>query len=91
MAFSSLYGFMQQPRSASKRRSDAALKRYESASDPRAWSMDKLEKSTFIQEILTQKGSDSSSDGGSSPYNLTESVKNIDVMSKDDLVKQIKV
>lgn len=94
MAFSSLYAFMNDPNSVNKRRrSDAALKRYDSSEDARAWSLDRQEKSNFIHEIVTRKSGDSSSDDTTirSPSKLTEAVKNLDVMSKDDLVKQLKV
>lgn len=59
-------------------REDGALKRYESVEDSRAWSMDKAEKSQFIHDIIKK-----------SPQ-LTEAVKNMSTLSKEELVNKIK-
>lgn len=91
MAFSTIYGYSQDSNPVTKHRSDAALKRYESVTDPRAFSMEPTEKSNFIRETVASKSGVSSSDDCSPQSKLSLAVMNVNVLSKDDLVKQIKV
>lgn len=90
MSFSSFYEYVKDPHILVKRRSAAALKNYESAEDTRAWSMDKFEKSNFIHDVVTKKHCNCLSDDTSSESKLAGAVKNVDLLSKDELVKQIK-
>lgn len=58
MAFSSLYQpfiqGMEMPANG-RQRDDGALKRYSSVEDHRAWSMDKIEKSKFIHDVIKRQ------------------------------------
>lgn len=88
MAFSSLFSYMQDPLVPHHRRSDAALKRYESAKDPRAWSLDRQEKADFIHKIVKHRTAcESSSDSNeASGFETAE----IDGMSREQLLKLVK-
>lgn len=91
MAYSSLLSFLQDPLVPHSRRSDAALKRYESAKDPRAWSLDTKEKANFIHEIVKRKAEcESSSDGNETLMIPGTGVDDIDGMSREQLLKLIR-
>lgn len=81
MAFSSLFKFPDDV-GVHNKRSDAALKRYDSVVDPRVWSTDKFEKSMCIQGILKRKS-------GENDQSLREALENVDGASKDVLLKNI--
>lgn len=75
-----------------KKRSDAVLKHYESASDARAWSHDKVEKAEHIQDILKRKGILTCEEPSDARGQLTATLDandNVEGMSKDQL-EQIK-
>jgi hypothetical protein len=79
MAYSTTRGFCEKNAAnlvASERRSDAALKRYESTSDSRAWSNDHQETSSFLAGIIKRARQECSS--------LSISL-NVDNLTKDEL------
>lgn len=83
MAFSSIYGRLRSPGEVPNlRRDDAALKRYESVTDPRAISMDGTEKATFILDIVKQTPCDVDNQA------TAEETEDIAGMSKQMLVKR---
>jgi hypothetical protein len=86
MAFSSMYQpYIQGAEMgvSDRQRDDGALKRYQSVEDSRAWSMDKSEKSRFIHDILKRPGSNQQP--------LSEAVKSLTSLSKEELVNKIKL
>ena len=85
MAYSILHSVLNDCDVPEKRRSDAALKRYESALDSRAWTNDKFEKSVFIQDVIKRKGTNHQL-----PCKLSEAVKSLNLVPKNDLVESIK-
>lgn len=92
MAFSQLFRNVPE-QEVLKKRSDAVLKRYESASDARAWSNDKVEKSERIQDILKKKGisaCEEPSDARDQPTTTIDANENVEGMSKNQLLEQIK-
>lgn len=77
MAFSTTRSFVEKlNQMPSVKRSDAALKRYESASDSRAWSSDRQETSSFLSNIIKRARQECSS--------LSISL-NADNLTKDEL------
>lgn len=77
MAYTTIRGFTEKNNALpSERRSDAALKRYESTNDTRAWSNDRQETSSFISDIVKRARQELSS--------LSVSL-NADNLSKDEL------
>lgn len=69
-----------------KKRSDAALKRYESADDPRAYSTDKFERAAFVLEIVKRGSSIDGSDGSDSSsgsLSQQELIKKIEELNKE--------
>lgn len=85
----SFFRFVDDPISVTKR-SDGALKSYESLSDNRAWTNDKVEKSKFIHNILKRNIGEASSDDNEVSRNISDVVQNMETFSKNDLVNQIK-
>jgi hypothetical protein len=87
MAFSSLYQpfiqGMEMPLSGRKRE-DGALKRYESVEDCRAWSMDKLERSTFIHDVVKRQYSDHP------VTNLADAAKDIASIKDEEYADKVK-
>lgn len=94
MAFSSLYQpFIQglEMPVTGRRREDGALKRYESVEDCRAWSMDKLERSTFIHDILKRQNCEQSA-ANLGTANIISSINNEEYAEKvKNLLLEIKV
>ena len=87
MAFSRFYSYVNDTVSLHPRRSDAALKRYESAKDSRAWSMDRCERSNYIHQIVkSHPRSESSSEDNEASTNQANVIDNIDGMSKEQLL-----
>lgn len=82
MAFSSLYqSYIQGAEMpVGRQRDDGALKRYESVEDHRAWSMDGLERSKFIHDIIKRQPT----------LNLTDATSRIGLTSKNDFAEKIK-
>jgi hypothetical protein len=77
MAFSTTRFYIENSNNIpSPKRSDAVLKRYESASDSRAWSNDRQETSSFLSNIIKRARQECSS--------LSISL-NADNLSKDEL------
>lgn len=87
----SFFRFMDNPLAVTKR-SDGALKTYGSVSDYRAWTNDKAEQSKFIHDIVKRKSGKAASEDNDNetPQGIAAAVQNIDTMSKNDLVHQIK-
>ena len=81
MAFSSLYqSYIQGAEMpVGRQRDDGALKRYESVEDHRAWSMDSLERSKFIHDVIKKPTT-----------NLTDATSKIGPTSKNDFAEKIK-
>lgn len=88
MAFSTLYAYLRQQENATEKRSDAALKRYESTDDARAWSMDSFEKSICIQGIVKRSGVQL--EENAAPTDHPEALGNIEESSREDLIEKIK-
>lgn len=69
-----------------KKRSDAALKRYESVYDPRSYSTDKFERAAFVLEIVKRgnsiDGSDAS-DSSAGSVSQQELIKKIEELNKE--------
>ena len=81
MAFQEIYDFA--IRDANKKRSDAALKRYSSVEDPRAYSLDKNEKSQYILEIVKRVSGDGSNSVDGVSMSQQEMVKQIQELNKE--------
>lgn len=58
MAYSTTRDFSERNFSPCGKRSDAALKRYESTTDSRAWSNDRQESSGFIMDVIKRFSQD---------------------------------
>lgn len=88
MAFSSMYQpYIQGAEMpvSGRQRDDGALKRYQSVEDSRAWSNDKLEKSMFLHDIIKR-----SSNNQPPSAQLSEAVKSLTTLTKEELVNKIK-
>lgn len=82
MAFSNLYsGYVR----STGNREDAAVKRYESVEDTRAYALKKSERSQFLYDVVNSPPEDSSSDD-------SENLKKMDIkaLTNEELVGKIK-
>lgn len=89
MAFSSLYAFAVDPTTPRLKRSDAAMKTYETADDARSWSIDAFERSKFIEDIVKGKRGESVCEGGGQGTSSSSAGANFDGMSSEDLKKKL--
>jgi hypothetical protein len=87
MAFSSLYQPYIQGQEmpvSGRKREDGALKRYESVEDFRAWSMDPLERSTFIHDMVKRR------EAPRSTSSLVESARDMSETIDEDYAEKVK-
>jgi len=90
MAFSAirgLYGIPEAETDELKKRSDGALKRYQSETDARSWTMDKNVKSMRIWNTIAVKAKDAKEGDGD---NVEKQLAALKLMKKDDSQAQVK-
>lgn len=89
MAYSTTREFSERNFSPCRRRSDAALKHYESVTDSRAWSNDQQESSGFIMDVIKRFSQDFSA--ASISLDANNLTKDELMMENERLRQEIKV